>query len=329
MKKVGYRPEIAGAIEAVGSTGGQIMPPVMGVTAFLLAETIGVPYVKICIMAIIPALLYYFGIGVYVHLNAGKLNIVASKAGDEIDIRSVLKRAHMFLGPLIILTVMLSMDFSAMYAAFWAILSTIALGFARKRPMSLRRFVKEVSEGAVTAASICMAIATTGPVIATLTMTGLANLLPALISEIVGGSVALVLIFTLMIAVTLGMGLPTIVSYILTSLYAAPVMVRVGIPLAEAHFCVFIACVSAPLSLPVAEAALTAASLAGSSYLKTANEAMKAGFMLYLLPLLVIWCPWILMRQPSNTFSGGLADCQRGSPGAERQGAGHLGGGHP
>jgi TRAP transporter 4TM/12TM fusion protein len=295
MKKMGYRPEMAGAIEAAASSGGQIMPPVMGAAAFLMAEMIGVPYIYVCAMAAIPAILYYFTVGTYVALQAGKLNV--NPVVEKADTRKLLTRAPLFIVPLILLTVLLIDNRSPMFAIFWTIVAIIILGCIRKdtRP-SWSKFVKGVSEGAIGGAQIGVSSACIGIVVATMTMTGLAFKLAGIVEAISGGSLLVALIITMIVSLILGCGVPTIAAYMIVAIGVCPALVKLGADLYAAHFFNFFFAIFSAVTPPVAMASLVASAIAGSPYIKTAVESCKVAVAGFLLPYLIIFCPSLILQ---------------------------------
>lgn len=294
MKQVGYKPEQAGAIEAAASNGGQILPPVMGITAFAMAGVTGIPYIQICAMAIIPALLYFFNTGIYVQLQAMKGEI--SFKGEKVDKRELLLTAPVIVIPFSLIVVLLSKGFSVMYAAFWAIASILLLSLIRKkmRP-SFRDVIDGFKQGAYLGAQIGVVTASVGLIITTFTMSGLGVKLAGGIQTLSGGNFHITLIIVAAICVLLGMAGISIAAYLIVAMFAAPALIKSGVPLAQAHFFVLFPALFAYITPPVAFLAIIGAKLAGASYMKTAIETIKVAGIGLLLPFMFIYAPVLLL----------------------------------
>lgn len=295
MKRVGYKPENAGAIEAAASNGGQIMPPIMGIAAFAMAGITGIPYWDIIRAAVLPALFYYYCCGLYVFLQAEKLKIAQVK--EHVDIRELVISSYNFLVPLAVILVLLYLNYSVMFVGFWAILSSVAVGFIRKtsRP-SFSKLMKAIVDGAVTGSQIAAICASIGLIAVTMTSSGLVVKLAAGIEQWSGGSLLFAMIIIALIAIVLGMGGITLTGYILISLFGAPVLMKMGVSLLQSHFFVFYISCLAFLTPPVAFAALVAARFAKADYIKTAIESCKVAFGAFLLPFTFIYCPAMLLQ---------------------------------
>ncbi|UCG65304.1 MAG: TRAP transporter fused permease subunit [Deltaproteobacteria bacterium] len=301
MKRVGYKPEQAGGIEAAASTGGQIMPPVMGAAAFLMSGITGYPYREIIVVAAIPAILYFLVVGIYVQLQAVRLNV--SQMAEEVDLKEMLLSAPLFLIPLALMVFLLVKGFSAMYVAFWAIVIVTVLSLIRKKTRpSFRELVNGFVQGAVGGARIGVSCACVGVIVSVVVMTGLGVKLPSAIEAWSGGNLNIVLALTMVASIILGCGVPTSAAYVLVAVVMAPVMLKLGLEVLQAHFfCFFFACFSF-ITPPVAVASLFACELAGAPYLKTAFESAKAGIAGFVLPFMIIWCPVLFLR-PSDPLS--------------------------
>lgn len=307
MKKVGYPPEIAGAIEATASTGGQIMPPVMGAAAFIMAGVIGKPYAEIMVAAIIPALLYYFSVGLGVQVIALKEKI--RPPTEAVDTRLILRKAPVFFIPLTILIVMLLMRFSPMYCAFWAIVAVLVLDFLvaslLKEPhTSLSSLARGFADGAVSGAKIGVVCSCVGIMADTLIVTGMGVKFTGLVEELASGHLLLALLMTMLISVVLGCGVPTTGAYILVAMIVCPALVRMGMPIFAAHFFAFYFAVIANLTPPVAVAALAGASIAGAKYWPTAINASKLAISGFLIPFFCAYNPVMLLQPGQPTLLG-------------------------
>jgi TRAP transporter 4TM/12TM fusion protein len=294
MKKAGYKPEQAGGIEAAASTGGPIIPPVMGVAAFVMAGIIGVSYSKIILVAILPALLYVACCLFYVILQARKMNIFL--LDEKVDKKELLARLPLFLCPLLVIIVLFTKNFTPAYVSFWATVVMILLSLFRKatRP-SLPVLVKAFVNGAKLGSQIAVSCAFLGMMVKVITMTGLGVVLPQLLTNICGGNLVLLLIFTGVVSIILGMGLPAATSYIMVAVVMAPAMIGMGVPVLRAHFYSFYFCNFSYITPPVALACVFAAKLAEADYIKTGLEAVKVGMAGFIIPFMFIWCPGLLL----------------------------------
>lgn len=296
MKRAGYKPHQAGAIEATASTGGMIMPPVMGAAAFIMAAWTGIPYIKIAAMAAIPAILYFVNAGIYAQLQALRMNIKPTH--EAVNVREMLINAPSFFVPLIIIIVLLMFNYSLAFVVSWAIIAVVVLSLIRKKTRpSLRQWVESIVGGADMGAQVAVSIATIGIAAATMMQTGLVLRLPAAFEMWSGGNLALALILCAVIAIILGMGLPTTAVYVMMALTIAPILIRMGVTVPQAHLFVFYYGMVGFLTPPVAVGAVIAAKLAGASYFKTAIEATKAGLGGFLVPFFMILTPAIMFLQ--------------------------------
>lgn len=301
MKQAGYRPEQAGAIEAAASTGGQIMPPVMSAAAFIMAGITGIPYAKVMLAAILPAIFYYISIGLYVQLQAMKMNL-SPLSDQRANIREILLSAPNFVVPLIVIIVLFIIGYSPMYVGFWGVVTSFALGLVRKetRP-SLTEWLSGFTSGATMGAAIGVSCAAIGVMVKVLTMTGLGIKLPAIIEAWSGGNLLLALIMVMIACLILGCGVPTAPAYIMVAIVGAPVLLKSGLSILQAHFFVFYYAVMSMLTPPVAPAAVVASSLSGTSFMKTAVEEIKPAIAGFLVPFMIIWCP-ILILEPRGSL---------------------------
>ena len=291
MKKAGYTPEHAGGIETAASTCGPIVPPVMGIVAFVMVGFTGIPYKDIVAIAILPALLYVFSAGLYVTFQAGKLGIQRT-APIKIDRRELLLRCPIFFGPLIVLTILLLLEFSPMLAAFWGTILLVVISLIRPstRP-SLSTFIDGLCRGAEIGSRVAAMCAVLGLVIITITMTGLGVKLPSAVANLVGDNLLLLLVLTGAICIVLGCGIPTSAAYLLVAITCAPMLLKQGVPLLQAHFFVLYAAVFANITPPIAIPAIFASQIAGGQYMKTAFQAAFAGIAGFLLPFMIIFVP--------------------------------------
>lgn len=300
MIRNGYRPEVAGAVEACASTGGQIMPPIMGAAAFIMAEIIGVPYSSIMKAAIIPALLYFLTIFIIVHLHAQKGNIDFAEAKqDAMSARQVLKEGWYFIIPIATLIGLLVYGYSPFKGAYYSILSLLVVYLVAKRDFSyafLEKVVKAIREGAYDALSIALACAAAGIIVGVLTLTGVGTKMATLIIDVSQGSLLIALILTMVTSLVLGMGLPTTAAYLILATVVAPALVKMGLSELSAHmFVFFYGCIST-ITPPVALAAYVAAGLAGANADRVGWIAFRFGAVSFILPFMFVFGPSLLME---------------------------------
>jgi TRAP transporter 4TM/12TM fusion protein len=290
MKASGVKPHQSGGFEACASTGGAIMPPVMGGTAFLMAGMLGIPYAKVCLLAAIPAALYFFTCGLQAQLVGMKLHL--ARPEEKANFRELAIRAPSFVLPLLTIIVILTLGYTAMFASFWAIVSVVITSVILKetRP-SLGDFVQGWVRGATRGAEIGAACATIGILVTTMTVTGIGIKLPVAVEAWSGGIQVIALIITAFACLVLGCGLPGPAVYVLVALVTAPVLVAMGTDAPIAHLFVLFYGIAAAISPPVGIASLTAAGIAGSPYLKTAFEGVKIGIALFIVPFLFVYNP--------------------------------------
>jgi len=293
MKAVGYRPHQAGAIEAAASTGGPIIPPVMGVAAFLITAMTGVSYAKIIAVAVVPALFYVFSCALYVQFQAAKMNIVPK--AEEVNYRELILRSPLFLGSLLVIIGLFVLGRTALNVSFWACVTILFLSLFRKntRP-SVKKLITGCIRGASLGSSIAATCATLGIIVATITGTGLGIKLPVAVGNFCGENLLLLLIMTAAVAIILGIGLPASAAYLLVAIVLAPLLIKMGVALLPAHLFAFYFANFSFLTPPVAIAALFGAQLAGASYMRTGLEAAKVGIAGFVLPFMIIWSPAFL-----------------------------------
>jgi TRAP transporter 4TM/12TM fusion protein len=285
MKKIGYEPEFAGAVEATASCGGQILPPVMGATAFIMAEYLGLPYIKIAAVAVVPALLYYLGVITIIHLRASKNGLVGLPKEELPKVSHVMKERGHLLIPLVGLLYLLIKGYTPIYAAFYSILMTIAASAMRKETrMSFKDIIDALEEGARTALGVAMACATVGLIIGVATLTGFGLKLAGAILFLGKGNLFATLVLTMIACIVLGMGLPSIPAYIITATMAAPALAKMGIPPLVSHMFVFYFGMLANLTPPVALAAFAGAGIAGGNTTQTGIQAVKIALAGFVVP---------------------------------------------
>lgn len=296
MKKLGYHKNFAGAVEAAASTGGQLMPPVMGAAAFLMAEFVGVPYIDIVKAAVIPALLYFTGVWLGVHFEA-KRNNLKGLPRDQLPkfSRLFLERGHLAL-PLVIIVYLLVSGYTPMRAALVAIVLAIVCSALRKSTrMQPIEIVRGLDKGARNVLSVLVACASAGIVIGVVTKTGVGLKLASGLLTLSGGLLLPTLFFTMITAIVLGMGVPTTANYVITSTIAAPAIIQMGVPVLAAHMFVFYFGIIADVTPPVALAAFAGAGIAGGNALRTGINASKLAIAAFIIPYMFVLSPVILM----------------------------------
>lgn len=285
MKRSGYKAHVAGAIEAVASTGGQLMPPIMGAAAFLMADIIETPYTDIARAAIIPAALFYLAVFSAVHLEAVKSGL---KPMDSSEIpsakKSLIEGGHVLLAiPAFVSFLMVG--YSVMFSSLWAIYVLVALSCLRRstwlKPRKLLSVCKATGEAVL---PVAMATATAGIIIAVVTLTGIGLKFSSLIVTLSGGSLFLALVLTMLSSLILGMGLPTAAAYILVATLAAPALVNLGVDLLAAHMFVFYSAMLSAITPPVALAAFAAAAISGENPMRIAVVSVKFGIVAFVIP---------------------------------------------
>ncbi len=295
MKKTGYKPEFAAAAEASASTGGQIMPPIMGAAAFLMAENIGVPYNNIVLRAILPAVLYFLGIFIAVHLEAKKEGLRGLTKEELPRFLPLLKQSYLLLPLIILIALVSSGSRSIAYAAATAIVATIIVGiFNKENRISPKRIFEALAAGGQGMITVAVACGVAGVIAGTITMTGLANIIINGIVAIAGNQVIIALFLTMLCCIVLGMGVPTTANYCIMAATCAPILIKMGVPAIAAHFFVFYFGIIADLTPPVALAAYAGAAIAQANPMKTAFTATKLAIGAFIVPYVFALNPAML-----------------------------------
>ena len=296
MKKTGYKPEFAGAVEATSSTGGQIMPPIMGAAAFLMADFVGVPYSSIIGRAILPAILYFAGIFISVHLEAKKLNLHGMPKEQLPKARNLVKKIYLLL-PLVMLVVWVSGNFMTMQkAASLAIVLTIVVSlFNKDNRITPHKILEALEAGGKSAITVGAACGVAGIISGTITMTGLANDIINAIVSVAGDRLIVALVLTMLCCIVLGMGVPTTANYCIMAATTAPILIRMGVPIMAAHFFVFYFGIVADITPPVALAAYAGSAIAKSNPMKTAFNASKLAVAAFIVPYMFCFNPAMLL----------------------------------
>ncbi len=329
MKETGYRSEFAGAVEAAASTGGQIMPPIMGAAAFLMADIIGVPYSDILMRAVFPAVLYFTGIFIAVHLEAKKHGLTGIAKEKLPEFSSLLKKIYLLL-PLVLLVIWVSKNMMTMQrAAAFAIVVTIVVGIAdgiisgsyrdayraikskrsdnavagvicgnneeTEKCFTLKKFADSLEAGGKGTITVGAACGVAGIISGTITMTGLANEMINAIVRVAGDKLIIALFLTMLCCIILGMGVPTTATYCIMAATCAPILTRMGVPILAAHFFVFYFGIVADITPPVALAAYAGSAIAKSNPMRTAYNATKMAVGAFLIPYIFCFNPEMLL----------------------------------
>ena len=299
MKKVGVQPHVAGAIEAVASTGGQLMPPVMGAAAFIMVEYVGVPYMTIVTAALIPALLYYLALFTTIHFYSVRHEIGGLPAsGQGARVKSILKRRELFLFavPLASLMGFLFSGFSATRSVSYALVSAfLASLFVKERRLTPRRIVETLEKAGRDFVFLACAIACVGIVVGLILMTALSSRFTPIIVNLSGGNTYIALFLVMITAIVVGMGLPTTICYVVLATLAAPVLVNMGIEPLVAHMFILYFGMMSMVTPPTALAAYAGAMIAGADIMKTGFTAWTFSLSGYLLPFMFVLNPAFLM----------------------------------
>ena len=300
MKKTGYSPEFAAAAEASASTGGQIMPPIMGAAAFLMADYVQIPYGQIALKAVLPALLYFTGIFISVHLEAKKLGLKGIPKEQLPKMLPLLKKCYLLL-PLILLVYLVSTSQrSIQYAAALAIVACIVVTlFSRETRITPMRLLEALAAGGQGSITVAAACGIAGVIAGTITMTGLANMIINAIVILAGNNVFIALVLTMLCCIVLGMGVPTTATYCIMAATCAPILVRMGVPLVAAHFFVFYFGIVADLTPPVALAAYAGSAIAQANPMRTAIQATKLAIGAFIVPYAFAMSPAMLLIDTS------------------------------
>jgi len=309
MKKTGYKPEFAAAVEAAASTGGQIVPPILGAAAFLMAEFTGIPYLVIAASAILPAMLYFTGIFFVVHFEAKKLGLEGlPRESIPRFLPLLLIRGYLFL-PIIVLVVLMGIGFTPAYAACYGVLSAFVVSFFRKDTrFSPAGLLEAVTNGSKNTIGVAIACAVAGTIIGIVSLTGIGQLLIGKLTDIVnnpflvstGTSLLAALIITMLTCLLIGMGIPTTANYVIMATITAPMVMRAGaeigiaVPLLAAHMFVFYFGILADITPPVALAAYAGAAIAKSNPLLTAVTATRLAIAAFIVPFIFVFSPEML-----------------------------------
>ena len=290
MKKTGYRPEFAGAVEAAASTGGQIMPPVMGAAAFIMTEYIGCAYGTIALAACIPALLYFTGIFTNVHFEALKHGLLGVPKDQRPVVSQLMKQGWYMIAPVVVITALI---------AVWIVeIIKESHSFDAKKFFSM--FIQGLEDAARSAIPVAVACGCAGIIVGVVTMTGLGLKMANGLVSLAGGSIYLTMIFTMLCSIVLGMGVPTTANYIIQATISAPALVALGTPAIAAHLFVFYFGIVADITPPVALAAFAGSGIAGADPMRTGFNAVRLGIAAYLVPYMFVLNPVMVLVNTGN-----------------------------
>ena len=296
MKKLGYRPAFAGAVEAAASTGGQLMPPVMGAAAFLMAEFVGVPYFDVVKAAVIPAMLYYIGVWLGVHYEAKKFGLKGTPRDQLPKFKDLfLEKGHLAI-PLIVIIYLLVSGYTPMRAALAAIALSIICACLRKSTrISFKQVIQGLIDGSKGVLGVLIACATAGIIIGVVTKTGVGLKVATALLDLAGGKLLPAMFFTMITSLILGMGVPTTANYVITSTIAAPALIQMQVPVLAAHMFAFYFGIVADVTPPVALAAYAGAGIAGANPMRCGVIAAKLAIAAFIVPYIFVLAPELLM----------------------------------
>lgn len=300
MKKVGYTPEFAGAVEAVASTGGQLLPPVMGAAAFVMADLTGIPYSTIIIAAIVPGLLYYLSLGIAVYLEACKRGLGCEDESRLPAVKAVLKAGWYHAIPIIVLIVaLLGFGYSANTSAIYAMIALLAIGcvntLRREKRLPVREVYTSLVAAAKTTVPVAIACACAGIVIGIVSMTGIGVKFTTIVFRVSGGNMLGMLLMIMVACIIMGMGLPSTAAYIIAASIGAPALIQAGVPQIAAHLFVFYFAIMSFITPPVAMSAYAASGIAKSNNTKTGVLAFMLGLAGFIIPFIYVYRPALLL----------------------------------
>jgi TRAP transporter 4TM/12TM fusion protein len=295
MKKIGYKKQTAAAVEAAASTGGQIMPPIMGAGAFIMAEITGIPYTDIAIAAIIPAMLYFVSVYFMVDFEARKLGMRGMRDDELPKLNEMLRRVFLFV-PILILIVALFMGYSVIRAGTLATIAAAVVSWLTPHRMGPRSILKAFEMAGIMSIQIIAVCACAGVIVGVIALTGVGARFSNLLLGLAEASQVLALFFAMVIAIVLGMGMPTTAAYAVAASVVAPGLVQLGIPTLTAHFFVFYYAVISAITPPVALAAYAGAGIAGSDPMRTSVESFRIGLSAFIVPFMLFYSPGLLME---------------------------------
>ena len=306
MKRIGYRPAFAGAVEAVASTGGQIMPPIMGAAAFVMAEFMGIAYLEVAKFALIPAILYFGALFMAVHFEARRVGMVGLPKADLPSLKATLVNSgHLFI-PLVVIVGVLIAGFSAPFAALCGIFSvfpTIILRKSSRQHLNAQNMLEALVDGAKNAVGVALACGCAGIVIGVIALSGLGIEFTSFVLDISQNSLVIALFFTMLAGIILGMGMPTTPAYIMQVALLVPAVVKLGVTVEAAHMFVFYFAILSAITPPVALAVYAANGISGAGLWESGVAAVKLGLTGYIIPFMFVFGPSLLLIGPWSTIA--------------------------
>jgi TRAP transporter 4TM/12TM fusion protein len=306
MKRLGYRPAFAGAVEAVASTGGQIMPPIMGAAAFVMAEFMGVAYITVATYALIPAILYFTAVLFAVHFEARRVGMQGLPRSELPSLsRTLIDHGHLFIPLVVIISVLVS-GYSAPFAALCGIGSvfpTILLRKSSRRHLTVSNILNALAEGARNAVGVALACGCAGIVIGVIALTGLGIEFTSFVLDLAQNSMLLALVLTMLAGIVLGMGMPTTPAYIMQVALLVPAIVKLGVSIPAAHMFAFYFAILSAITPPVALAVYAANGLSGAGLWESGYAALKLGLTGYIIPFMFVFGPSLLMIGEWSTIA--------------------------
>ena len=310
MESLGYPPVFAGAVAASASTGGQIVPPIMGAAAFIMAQFLGIAYIDVAIAAIVPAVLYYFALGVMVHMQARRMGLQSIPKEKLPDFRVIFReRAHLLI-PIAAIVYFLVTGYTPLYSALMSIITTVAVSMLKASTrLDLKSIADALESGAKSALGVAAACACAGIIIGVVTLSGAGLKIANTIVDLAQGKLILTLFFTMIASLILGMGLPTTAKYIILASMAAPAIQKFGVPPIAAHLFILYFGIMADITPPVALAAFAASSLSGANAMSTGFVAVKLAIAGFIVPYAFVYHPELLSVNSSvgATLFNGLS----------------------
>jgi TRAP transporter 4TM/12TM fusion protein len=290
MKKAGFKPHVAGGIEPAASIGGMFMPPIMGAGGFIMAELTGLPYSQIMLVAIFPALMYFFSVFVMVHYEAKKDNVVGERS--KFSATQIFKKQWFYILPLVIITIFMLYGFSPAYSAILGLVTCIVISWVRKETrIGPKRFIQAAREGTENSLKIGATVGVIGIIIGVLTFSGLILTFADIMIDLAGGSLVLTILLVALASLVLGMGVPVTAAYLVTAVVAVPALTHLGVNMLAAHMIVYWLSQDSNITPPVCIAAFAGATIAKANMWKTAFTAFKFAKFLYLGPFLFGYVP--------------------------------------
>jgi TRAP transporter 4TM/12TM fusion protein len=300
MKRIGFEGHVAGAVEATASSGGALMPPVMGAAAFVMAEYLRIPYLSICKAALLPAILYYLSIFSIVHFYSLKMNIQGLPKNEIPSIKDILRKKWIFLVPLFVLILTLTLDYSPRIAVLYTILATVVMSFFKKESrMTFSKCLQALAQSGFDSVMVSCACAAAGIVIGVVLLTGMGQKITNVVLQLSSGSLIVALPVTMLASILFGMGLPTVVCYVLLAATAAPSIVEMGVPPLAAHLYIFYFGMLCMVTPPVAFASYAGAAIAKADPMKTGFTAWRFALAGFLLPYMFVYNTSLLLMGPT------------------------------